>query len=387
METAVSGLLVLELTDSPWQVAVVGVCRSLPLLAFGLFAGFIADHMSRWRVMLLAQTISALVMGALLSSLLLHGLQPWQVFLGTFILGCATILDMPSRRSLIYDLVGPSHLVGAMSLETINNTVGKFWGPLIGGLVVELSGFAGVYSLLLAAYLVTVGLILQVHTRLTPSPRIGQPVWDSLASGIRYALQNRVVLGVLAVTVIMNALAFSYVQLLPVIARDYLRVGPGLMGLLASADGLGTLIGALGIAALGSVQWQGRIFLLGSILELVALIVFALSSWYGLSFVALMVVGMGNAGFSTMQSTMILLAAAPGMRGRAVGVLGLCIGATPLGLLELGAIATWVSAPVAIGLNAVVALLLLVPMMILTPLLSGAGTGKNGGEKPTDHMA
>jgi hypothetical protein len=115
--------------------------------------------------------------------------------------------------------------------------------------------------------------------------------------------------------------------------------------------------------------------------------VFALSSWYGLSFVALMVVGMGNAGFSTMQSTMILLAAAPGMRGRAVGVLGLCIGATPLGLLELGAIATWVSAPVAIGLNAVVALLLLVPMMILTPLLSGAGTGKNGGEKPTDHMA
>jgi MFS family permease len=370
METAVSGLLILELTNSPWQVAVVGVCRSLPLLAFGLLAGFIADRLNRWRVMLLAQTANALVVAALLSLLLLQRLQPWQVFVGSFILGCGTILDMPSRRSLIYDLVGPSHLVSAMSLETINNTLGKFWGPLIGGFAVEFGGFHGVYGLLFAAYLLTATCILQVRTSTTAPPASGQPVWPSLAGGIRDALHNRTVLGVLATTVIMNALAFSYVQLLPVVARDHLQVGPGLMGLLAAADGLGTLIGAIALAASGNVQRQGRVFLLGSILELVGLMAFALSPWYGLSFALLMAVGMGNAGFSTMQSTIILLSAAPGTRGRAVGVLGLCIGATPLGLLELGAVAAQVSAPAAIGLNAVTALFLLLPIMTLTPLLS-----------------
>jgi MFS family permease len=178
------------------------------------------------------------------------------------------------------------------------------------------------------------------------------------------------VLGVLCITVIMNALAFSYVQILPVIARDHLRVGPGLMGLLASADGMGTLIGALLLAAVGKLRAHGRIFALGALLELVSLLGFAASPWYVLSCVLLFVVGLGNAGFSTMQSTIILLAAAPGMRGRAVGVLGLCIGSTPLGLLELGALSAAVGAPAAIGINAAIGLALWLPVVAFTPLLS-----------------
>jgi MFS family permease len=381
MEMAVLGWLILELTNSPWQVAVVGVCRSAPMLTFGLFAGLIADRMNRWSVMLLAQAGSALVTSALLGVLLWQRIQPWQVFLGAFILGCGTILDLPSRRSLIYDLVGPQRLVSAMSLETINNTLGKFLGPLIGGVAIALSGFRGVYLLLLLAYLSTILLIVQVRVAIPRPLMRAQPIWQSLASGVHYAVHHHIVLGVLGTTMIMNAMAFSYVQLLPVVARDHLQVGPAWMGLLASADGLGTLIGALLIAALGHVQPPGRIFLLGSCLELVSLVAFALSPWYALSCALLLMVGVGNAGFSTMQSTLILLAVTPSMRGRALGIMGLCIGATPLGLLELGALATFVQAPAAIGLNAGAALVLLLPVFILTPLLSAPGasqTDKSG---------
>jgi predicted MFS family arabinose efflux permease len=267
--------------------------------------------------------------------------------------------------------VGPQQVVSAMSLETINNTVGKFLGPLVGGLMIEMTGFAGVYLLLMAVYLLALGLILQVRINLPAPPGTTQPIWQSLVSGIQYSLHNRVVLGVLCITVIMNALAFSYVQILPVVARDHLRVGPGLMGLLASADGMGTLIGALLLAALGNLPHHGRIFALGALLELVSLLAFAASPWYALSFVLLLGVGLGNAGFSTMQSTIILLSAAPGMRGRAVGILGLCIGSTPLGLLELGAVAALVGAPAAIGLNAGLGLALWLPVIVFTPLLSG----------------
>jgi len=371
METGVLGWLILDLTDSAWYVALVGVSRSAPLLAFGLFAGLIADRTNRWVVMLCTQAINALMTGILLVLLLFGAIQPWHVLLVAFILGCDTILDMPSRRSLIYDLVGPQRVVSAMSLETINNTVGKFLGPLIGGLMLEMTGFAGVYLLLMVIYLLALGLILQVRLNVPGPAGSAQPIWQSLASGIQYALRNRVVLGVLCITVIMNALAFSYVQILPVMARDHLGIGPGLMGLLASADGMGTLIGALLLAALGNRPQHGRIFALGALLELVCLLAFAASPWYTLSFALLLGVGLGNAGFSTMQSTIILLSAAPGMRGRAVGILGLCIGSTPLGLLELGALAAMVGVPAAIGLNAGLGLLLWLSIIAFTPLLPG----------------
>jgi MFS family permease len=371
METGVLGWLILDLTNSPWHVALVGVARSAPLLAFGLFAGLIADRTNRRAVMLSTQAVNTVVTGMLLVLLLLDLLQPWHVLLLGFILGCGTILDMPSRRSLIYDLVGPQQVVSAMSLETVNNTVGKFLGPLVGGVMIEIAGFAGVYLLLMAAYLLALGLILQVRVNLPGPAGTAQPIWQSLVSGIQYSLHNRIVLGVLCITVIMNALAFSYVQLLPVVARDHLGVGPGLMGLLASADGMGTLIGALLLAALGNLRSHGRIFALGALLELVCLLAFAASPWYALSFVLLVGVGLGNAGFSSMQSTIILLSAAPGMRGRAVGILGLCIGSTPLGLLELGAVTAMMGAPVAIGFNAGLGLALLAPVIVFTPLLSG----------------
>jgi MFS family permease len=370
METGVLGWLILGLTDSPWYVALVGVARSAPLLAFGLFAGLIADRTNRWAVMLCTQAVNAVVTGVILLLLLFGTIQPWHVLLVAFILGCGTILDMPSRRSLIYDLVGPQQVVSAMSLETINNTVGKFLGPLIGGLMIEMTGFAGVYLLLMAVYLLALGFILQVKINLPGPPGTAQPIWQSLLTGLQYSLQNRVVLGVLCITVIMNALAFSYVQLLPVVARDYLRVGPGLMGLLASADGLGTLVGALLLAALRNLPSHGRIFALGALLELISLMGFAASPWYALSCLLLFGVGLGNAGFSTMQSTIILLSAAPGMRGRAVGVLGLCIGSTPLGLLELGALAAVIGAPAAIGLNAAIGLALWLPVVAFTGLIS-----------------
>jgi MFS family permease len=374
MEMGVSGWLVLELTNSPWQLALVGVFRSAPLLAFGLFAGLIADRMSRQRIMMVAQTVSSLVAATLLLLVVSAAIQPWHIFLGTFLLGVNNILEIPSRRSLIYDMVGPQHVVSAMSLETISNTLGKFAGPLLAGLFIELTGFQGVYMLLLLAYVVSLLLISQVREKLTRPLALAQPIWQSLVSGIRYAIQNRFVAAVLGITIIMNALAFSYVQLLPVIARDHLQVGPGLMGVLASADGIGTFIGAMLMAMLGNLRLHGRIFVLGSLLELVSLVAFALSPNYLLSFALLLLVGMGNAGFSTMQSTIILLSSTPGMRGRALGVLGLCIGATPLGLLELGAMAEVFGARAAIALNAVVGFCLLLPLLISTPVLSGTPT-------------
>src|SRR5215510_14143267 len=84
METGVLGWLILDLTDSAWYVALVGVARSAPLLAFGLFAGLIADRTNRWLVLLCTQTVNVAMTAVLVALLLLNAIQPWHVLLIAF---------------------------------------------------------------------------------------------------------------------------------------------------------------------------------------------------------------------------------------------------------------------------------------------------------------
>jgi hypothetical protein len=97
---------------------------------------------------------------------------------------------------------------------------------------------------------------------------------------------------------------------------------------------------------------------------------FVWAPWYVLAFALLALGGCGQAGFSTMQSTITLLAAPRAMRGRMMGLLSVCIGAaTPLGTLEMGIMAATFTIPQAITINAVVGLLLLWPAVARAPLV------------------
>ena len=151
-----------------------------------------------------------------------------------------------------------------MSLETINNTVGKFLGRLVGGLMIEMTGFAGVYGLLTVC---TWWRWPHPTSADQPAGPTGtaQPIWQSLVSGFGIPAQ-RVVLGVLCITVIMNALAFSYRANTASHSQGPLTGWARLMGLLASADGLGTLIGAL-LSRPWETPLMDDIFALGALLE------------------------------------------------------------------------------------------------------------------------
>ena len=101
---------------------------------------------------------------------------------------------------------------------------------------------------------------------------------------------------------------------------------------------------------------------------MVSLFLFAFSPWYAVSFILLLMLGFGSAGFSTMQSTIILIASSQAMRGSSLGVLGQCIGVAALGGLAVGAVADLLSAQIAVGISALLGILLLIPVILLTPL-------------------
>ena len=128
--------------------------------------------------------------------------------------------------------------------------------------------------------------------------------------------------------------------MVPVIARDKLGVGPGLMGLLMGGDGLGYIIGTTVIAAASSLRRLGRVFLFGSILGLGMMFGFAISTTFGIAYLFLLLLGVCVAGFGTLQAIIVISSSPPDMRGRALGMLSLAIGFGPLGALAIGIIAT-----------------------------------------------
>ena len=369
MDMVVLGLLVLYRTDSALWVALVGALRFTPWLVFGMFSGLIADRANRWRIMVLSRCGNVLVMSVGLALIATDWVQPWHTLLMALALGWVFVLDIPSRQSFIRDLVGSQNLVRAMSLDTITFTIGTILGPLLASLFIEITGFTGAYAFLLSLYALSLIGIIQVRSRIASPPAASQPIWQSLLRSVRYSLRNRTIRAVMAITLIMNFVAFSALQLFPVVARDHLHVGAGLTGVLISANGIGALIGAGVIVYLGTTRYHGRIFVIGSALQLTGLLLFALSPWYSLAFLMLLMVGLGTSGFTTMQSTIVIMSSTPERRGTALGVLGICFGIGPLGIVAMGALATLLNSPAAIAIAAGAGLLLMLPVMLLSPLM------------------
>jgi MFS family permease len=371
MELLVLGYLILQLTDSPFQVGLIAVFLNAPRPVLALFAGVIADRLDRRRIMVGAQASYFGIAATLLVLLITGAIQPWHVFIAILLQGSGKVLDDPSRRTAIFDLAGQGRIASAMSLETITNNGGKILGPLAGGLLIAESGFIGAYAVLAALDLASLLLMLRLrlpHRKLASRPPT--TVWHSLREGIGHSLTNRMVLGVLCISLVVNALVFPIQYFIPVIASDLLLVGPILGGLLGSAEGIGTLVGALIIAMRRDIRYHGRLFVAGALMVSLAVTLVAWSPWFALSFILLLLGGMAQAGFSTMQSTILLLASLPEIRGRTVGALGMVNGLGHLlGGSEIGAIANVFGIGLAIGLNAGVGLLLILPVIILTPLL------------------
>ena len=383
MDVVVMGLLVLELTDSAFQVALLFVFRWMPMLAFALISGMVADRANRWAIMMVSRMVAVTTTGAVLVLVLADAVEPWHVFIASFFLGGLFVLEFPSRRSLIYDLVGSDRIVSAMSLETINSTLGRFMGPFLAGLLIELTDFSGTYIVLMLVYIVAFVLILVMKGRgpvRAPSP---YAFWSTVSRGFKYSVNNSVIRSVLVITLIMNSMAFSVESLFPVVAKNHLGVGAGLTGILISAQAIGSLAAASVIASLAVVRYHGRIFALGLVLQLISLLFFALSPWYPVSFLMLMLAGLGAAGYSTMQSTIILISSEPEMRGTALGMLGQCIGVAAVGGLAVGVVANYFSAQAAVAMSVSLGLLLLIPALSFSPLLRRPISPPGEVEEPT----
>lgn len=364
LDFLVLGWLALELTGSPFMVGLAAFCRFAPMIVLGLFAGLLIDRLPRGRVLVAVQATNLLVMLALAALFGTGHGNLWTLIGLEVVLGIAWAVDFPSRRTVLFTLVGPKRVTNAVSLESVSMQGTKIVGPVVGGVLLARLGPPACYLVLAALYLGALLLTLAMtrQVALPAASRERESILAGLAAGLREARGQPAILGVLVITIVMNGLVFPYQQILPVFARDVLGVGPELLGVLVAAGGLGTLVGALWTAGQREFAAHRQVFVAGSMLAGLLVVVQSFSSGYLLALPIQFAIGIAEAGFGTMQSTIVLLAAHERARGRVLGILSVCIGTNPLGALGVGFVTTYIGAPLAFGASAALALLLMAPV-------------------------
>jgi len=339
LELLASGLFVFEVTGSALAVTGVVAARQLPQLLFGAFVGAISEAVDRKLIVMLALLIPAAV-STLLATLATTGqLAVWHIALGNLVAGTMWATEMSTRRRMVGEVAGPHRIIQAIALDSSTNAATRMIGPLLGGFAFEWLGMKGAYTVTaLVQFLGAFAMAGLVHHQMTRRLAIARIPAD-IVEGLRFARTKPLILLVCGVTVVTNAFAFSYSGLVAPLGLGAFEVSPGLVGLLAAGEPLGALLGG-GLIAAGVLRIDRRLmFAGGSSMFMVTLLVAALSPSYWLALTALIIGGFGTAGFGNMQTTLMLTEAPVEMRSRLMGVVTMCIGTAPLGIIGAGLLA------------------------------------------------
>ena len=374
--------LVHELTSSAFKVSLVGFFLMIPFLFIGLLGGFLSDNFNKKHIIVITQIINLINAGIMAFLLHLKLTEYWHAYICISVVGIAWALDMSSRRSLVLDLLGRRNLSNGIALDVVGIHLSKVIGPAIGGLLISL--FLDVlypYLFLTIIYLITIFTTYFIKTEDSTKPlqiSVGVFKYNKILSSVKkissdildvfkYAVHEKSILVVLIVTVIMNIFLFPYLPIVPVIAKDVLHVGPFLMGLLISIDGIGAFSGSITIASQSNLTYQGRIFIFGSLLAVISIFTFSFSSWYYSSFIIMFLVGLGCSGFATMQSVVTLTVAEDKIKGRTFGMVQVCIGTAPFGNLLIGTLASTYGTTTALMISSMIGFSLIVISIIFLP--------------------
>ncbi|MBM3944983.1 MAG: MFS transporter, partial [SAR202 cluster bacterium] len=274
MQVTLLGWFVLELTDSALRVALVGFCISAPLFVLGPFGGVMADSRHRQSIVRVTQVFNLVIVVAMTVFMFLTDVPYWYGYLVALAVGIAWAFENPTRRSIMLDLHGRTGVVNAMALESAAMNASRMAGPALAGLLIALVDVRGGYVVVSAfAFIATLTVLLLDLKLPQRAPSKKQSLWSNLGQGLDYIRHEPVILAVIFITIIMNLFLFSYMQIMPVIARDVLHVGPGRLGVLQAFDGLGALAGAFAIAAMaGTIRRHGWVYIGGSLLSFMMLL-------------------------------------------------------------------------------------------------------------------
>ncbi len=348
--------LVYSMTKSSLMLGAVHFSMLTPVLLFGLFSGLLADHISRRRLLMLSQG-GAMVLTFVLATLALSGvIELWHIFLIAFLIGVTQAIDMPVRQAFLADLVPKNELSNAVGLNSGVFNMARFAGPAVAG-VLLLQWQPGVLFLLNGvSYLLLLYLLWRMELTPQVSGRRGGTL-EALQAGLRYVWGHPQILPALFHVGLVSMMGTAFVVLMPVFADQQYQGGAETLGMLLSAAGAGSLLGAINLARKSAGEALAPVIGRAGVVGSVALALFAWSEQMSLSMVILVLAGFSVTTVVATTNAYIQVLVTDQLRGRVMALFSMTfVGMAPVGSLSAGAVAEWVGIQWTVQLFAVLGL-------------------------------
>ncbi|MGA3039761.1 MAG: MFS transporter [Bryobacteraceae bacterium] len=351
MQVVAQSWLVFSISKSAFMLGLDGFLGQIPIVLFSLIGGVIADRIDRRRVLLGSQYVQ--MTSAFLLTLLIafSVVKVWHILTLSFVVGCAQSFGGPAYSALVPMLVEKEDLPNAIALNSIQFNLARVIGPVLGGLALTGLGAAWCFGLNGLSFVAVIISLLLLTVTFAPQ-KTNESILTGVKQGIAFVRQQGAMVGLIALAFCMTGLAIPTLTFLPVFAKDVFHRGPTAFTILLSCSGVGSVAGALIVAALGNVQNKGRIALLTLLLLGGAIAGFAVSKSIVLSGGLLVLSGAAMMGVFSMVSSLVQLITPNEMRGRVMSVYNLSFrGGMPLGSLITGWLVPRYTAPHVLAVN------------------------------------
>ncbi len=373
MDEVTRGWLIYELTNSAVQLGLVRGVQAIPFLLLSPVAGSVADRYSRKTQVLVAQVVNGLVFAVTALLIFTGRIKPWHVYVTAFLMAIVQAFQQPARASMIADAVPPAYLTNAIGLNAMVHNVARSTGPALAGMLIAILGTGVAYSVQSVFFFMATVWTMQLRQRQDFSTRPeGHSVHEesfgqSIIEGWKFSWRNEAVRTGLLTVMFVSLFIGPFTTLLPVFARDLLKVGATGQGLLVTAMGIGALCSAAIIASAGEKLPRGLLMLGSVMLYGFILVIFAASPWFQLSLVMMGIAGLCHVHSHALVQTVIQSYSPSEMRGRTMAIFHMSRVVMMAGSILVGALSSLLGARWAVASMGTVGALTMIGIYVALP--------------------
>lgn len=332
--------LVFSLTGSPLLLGILGAAQFLPITFFSLFAGVVIDKYPKRNILLLTQFISMILAFTLSLLVFTHSVKYEYVLLLAFILGCCNSIDLPTRQAFTIEMAGKQDLMNAIALNSATFNLARIIGPAVGALV--MASFGAGWCFFLNGFSYVAVLISLFKISVTPYVRkeVSKTVFKEIKDGLSYIAREPSLLQTILMVLIIGLFVYNFNILLPVFTQEVLHQREQVFGLLMSALGFGSFLGAIMVSITSQTGPHSRILVISTLTVSILFVLISFTHTFFLTALFLLLAGMATIWFSTNANSTLQITAKDEYRGRVMSVYSLVFaGSTPIGNMFAGFIA------------------------------------------------
>ena len=313
MQSVSQSWLVLQLTNSPFLLGLTATLQSGPILVLAVFTGALADRLTKRNILIVTQAVQgtlALVLGLLVWS---GHVRFGYIAVMAVIWGITSAFDQPTRQSFIMELVGRSHVVSAVGMNSASFNTARIVGPAVAGVLIARIGLFAGFMLNALAFAVSIAALTRVPAR-GPTPRTSTTILDETLEGLTYAVRTPAVRFVLSLQVVVSFCVFNFSVYVPLLARNVLGLGSEGFGLLMASLGVGAIAAGLSLGTLGTRRPAPNVIATAATAACAGLVGLAVTRSVGLAIVLLAAVGFAGTLAMAGCNTSLQLIAPDAMR-------------------------------------------------------------------------